>query len=144
MVRCHYMMRSKLLSFERQIIEKYGENLYCQKFPKFGNFENNSRKNLNFEAFACFDFFKKIICRHTSYVTDVHTTFRGVMSTPWGPKKSCLWKKHKYWKLKAHRVVSHVFEHAEFDGARKNRFQALSGVVNLISNFWKCIRGKKI
>ena len=27
------------------------------------------------------------ICRHTSYVTDVHTKFHGVMSTPSGPKK---------------------------------------------------------
>ena len=55
-----------------------------------------------------------------------------------------LFKKHQLWKLKAGRVVSHGFRHAEFDGARKNRFQALLGVANLISNFWKCMGGQKI
>ena len=46
-----------------------------------------------------------------------------------------LFKKHQLWKLKVGRVVSHGFIHAEFDGARKNRFQALLGVANSISNF---------
>ena len=55
-----------------------------------------------------------------------------------------LFKKHQLWKLKAGRVVSHGFRHAEFNGARKNRFQALLGVANLISNFRKCMGGQKI
>ena len=46
-----------------------------------------------------------------------------------------LFKKHKLWKLKAGRVVPHGFRHAEFNGARKYRFQALLGVANLISHF---------
>ena len=64
----------------------------------------------------------------------MHAKFHGVMSTPWGPKKSlCLCKKHQFWKLKARRVVSHVFfQHAEVYGARKSQFQALLGVMNLI------------
>ena len=93
-------------------------------------------KNQNFEAFACFDFFRKKICRHTSYVTDVHTKFHGVMSTPWGPKKSCLWKNTNFGNLKhVEWFTDHVFEHAEFDGARRNRLQALLRVPNLISIF---------
>ena len=48
-----------------------------------------------------------------------------------------LLKKHQLRKLKAGRVVSHGFRHAKFNGARKNRFQALLGVVNLISKFLK-------
>ena len=55
-----------------------------------------------------------------------------------------LFKKHQLWKLKAGRVVSHGFRHAEFNGARKNRFQALLGVANLISNFRKYIGGQKV
>ena len=39
-------------------------------------------------------------------------------------------------------MAAHVFEHAEFDGARKSRFQAHLGVVNLIRNFWKCMGSK--
>ena len=55
-----------------------------------------------------------------------------------------LFKKHKLWKLKAGRVVSHAFRHSELKGARKNRFQAFLGVANLISNFRKYMGGQKI
>ena len=73
---------------------------------------------------------------HTTYVPNVHARFHGVMSTPWGPKKSlCLCKKLQFWKFKARRVVSDIFEHADFDGARKSRFQAILGVENLICLF---------
>ena len=41
-------------------------------------------------------------------------------------------QKHRLWKLKAGRMVSNAFEHAEFDGARKNRLQALLGVAKII------------
>ena len=46
-----------------------------------------------------------------------------------------LFKKHQFWKFKAGRMVSHGLRHAEFTGARENRFQALLGVANLMSNF---------
>ena len=48
-----------------------------------------------------------------------------------------LFKKHQLWILKAGLVVSHGVRHAEFNGARKYRFQALLGVANLISFFLK-------
>ena len=34
-------------------------------------------------------------------------------------------KKHQLWKFKAGRMVSHGCRHAEFNGAKENRFQAL-------------------
>ena len=43
-----------------------------------------------------------------------------------------LFKKHRLWKFKAGRVVSHVFRHVEFNGVRENRFQALLGVAKII------------
>ena len=43
---------------------------------------------------------------------------------PWGPKKHYVCEKHQFWKLKERRVVYHVFQHAEFDGARKSLCQA--------------------
>ena len=48
-----------------------------------------------------------------------------------------LFKNHQLWKLKAGPVVSHGFRHAEFNGAQKNRFQALIGVANLINLFFE-------
>ena len=41
-------------------------------------------------------------------------------------------KKHQLWKVKAGRVASHGFRHAEFNDARENRFQARLGFAHLI------------
>ena len=44
----------------------------------------------------------------------------GAMIYNWGCPVQCtrVVQKHQLWKLKASRVVSHAFEHAEIDGAR--------------------------
>ena len=66
----------------------------------------------------------------------LHRDYQGCKCTVGGCRVG-LFKKHQLWKLKAGRVVSYGFRHAEFNGARKNRFEALLRVANLISIFLK-------
>ena len=50
-------------------------------------------------------------------------------------KKTNKKKKHQLWKVKAGRMASHAFRHAEFNSAWENRFKVILGIAHLIEIF---------
>ena len=101
----------------------------------------------------CISFRSRVIANKLFVTCDdvtwpLQVTSSPVQVYPRSPMSSCpcpvgLCKKHQLWKLKASRVVSHAFEHAELDGARKNQFHPLLGVAKIIWNFWKWMEAEK-